>query len=485
MCLDIQDRLEPRQAFFGGRVNAAKLYHKVSGYEQIKYYDVTSLYPFVQKYSSFPVKEPQILTGDFKDISNYFGIAKIKILPPRKLYHPVLPLKVNGKLLFPLCSTCAEKQNQEKCTCTDEKRCLQGTWCTPEIEKAVEKGYVVIKIYEVYHWAEMSRFNKQTCDSGLFTEYVNMFLKIKQEASGWPDWVKTDEDKSKYIADYAKNEGVELDADKISKNPALRSIAKLILNLFWVKFGQNLKKPKTSFFHESESDRFFQCISHPSKTMKDFHIISDDMLQLTWEESENMLKEDYQTNVFIAAFTTCWARLKLYSLLETLGERVLYFDTDVIFVSRPGDTDPKTGSFLGELTNELKKPDDSITEFVSGGPKNYAYKTFLGEQVCKVKGFSFNYVNSQIINFSTMLQLVSRPHECSKDDCISDSSRKVKIGKRKRKTEKKIVVTNPTKITRQKFERKIYNRVEQKEYRIVYDKRVLHKDSFDTLPYGY
>ena len=116
--------------------------------------------------------------------------------------------------------------------------------------------------------------------------------------------------------------------------------------------------------------------------MKDLHIISDDMLQLTWEESENMLKEDYQTYVFIAAFSTCWARLKLYSLLETIGERVLYVDIDsIIFMSRPGDKDPKTGSFLGELTNELKK---KITEFVSGGPKNYAYKTFLGEQVCKV-----------------------------------------------------------------------------------------------------
>ena len=80
--------------------------------------------------------------------------------------------------------------------------------------------------------------------------------------------------------------------------------------------------------------------------MKDFHIISDDMLQLTWEDSENMLKKDYQTNVFIAAFTTCWARLILYSLLEVLDRRVLYFDTDsVIFVSRPGDNNPKAGHF--------------------------------------------------------------------------------------------------------------------------------------------
>lgn len=78
-----------------------------------------------------------------------------------------------------------------------------------------------------------------------------------------------------------KNEGVELDSDKISKNPALRFIAKLILNSFWGKFGQNLKKPKTSFFTNQNPTSFFQCISDPSKTMKDFHIISDDMLQLT------------------------------------------------------------------------------------------------------------------------------------------------------------------------------------------------------------
>ena len=87
-----------------------------------------------------------------------------------------------------------------------------------------------MKIYEVYHWDETSQFNIDSGDSGLFSEYVNVFLKIKQEASGWPSYVKTEQDMYKYISDYSKNEGVKLDADKISKNSALRSIAKLMLN---------------------------------------------------------------------------------------------------------------------------------------------------------------------------------------------------------------------------------------------------------------
>lgn len=48
--LDIQSRLEPREAFFGGRTNAVKLYHKVDVRQQIRYVDFTSLYPSTQKF---------------------------------------------------------------------------------------------------------------------------------------------------------------------------------------------------------------------------------------------------------------------------------------------------------------------------------------------------------------------------------------------------------------------------------------------------
>ena len=168
---DLQDRLEPRRAFYGGRTNALRLYRKVDDPLQIRYYDVTSLYPYVLKTQTFPVGHPQIVTRDFLPLDRYFGLAKVKILPPRGLYLPVLPHKVDGRLFFPLCATCAETKNVGFCTCDDEDRALVGTWCTPEILKAVDKGYRVLRIYEVYHFS-------QTSDS-LFGDYVKPLSENK------------------------------------------------------------------------------------------------------------------------------------------------------------------------------------------------------------------------------------------------------------------------------------------------------------------
>jgi hypothetical protein len=40
--------------------------------------------------------------------------------------------------------------------------------------------------------------------------------------------------------------------------------------------------------------------------------------------------------------------------------------------SRPGEWKPELGDYVGYLTDEV--PDNSIIEFVTDGPKNYAYK---------------------------------------------------------------------------------------------------------------
>ena len=183
--LDLQDRLDPRDSFFGGRTNAVKLHYKAKEDEKIQYYDFTSLYPWTNKYCRYPVGHPTIITSDFRDVSDYFGLAKIKVLPSRKLYHPVLPYRSQGKLKFPLCRTCADAENQHACTCSEDERSIIGTWCTPEIQMAVSKGYKILKISEVYHFEQSSQYDRTLGEGGLFAQYVNTFLKIKQKPRGF------------------------------------------------------------------------------------------------------------------------------------------------------------------------------------------------------------------------------------------------------------------------------------------------------------
>ena len=58
------------------------------------------------------------------------------------------------------------------------------------------------------------------------------------------------------------------------------------------------------------------------------------------------------------------------------------------------------GDFLGDMTNELDG--DVITEFVSGGAKNYGYTTQQGKVVCKVRGFTLNVRGAAVLNFQTL-----------------------------------------------------------------------------------
>ena len=160
--------------------------------------------PWVNKTGKIPVGHPEIITENFKDLDMYEGPIKCKVLPPKGLFHPVLPCKMNGKLLFHLCKSCAEAQDQMPCIHTDTERSLVGTWVTDELKKAARLGYQVIEIYEIWHFNEISRCDPETMTGRLFTEYVNTFLKIKQEASGWPDWCKTENDKYSYIDLYEK-----------------------------------------------------------------------------------------------------------------------------------------------------------------------------------------------------------------------------------------------------------------------------------------
>ena len=105
-------------------------------------------------------------------------------------------------------------------------------------------GYILIEIYEVLNWSENTS-NEQR----LFSNYINMFLQMKTQASGYSSNVTMCEQKNEYIRQYEKHEGVHFDPNKIKHNPGLRSIGKLALNSFYGKFGQRTDMKKVQFIN--------------------------------------------------------------------------------------------------------------------------------------------------------------------------------------------------------------------------------------------
>ena len=131
---------------FRGRTNTVKLHHEANtkAGEHIKFLDVTSLYPWVNKNGTYPVGHPVILPNPEDLLGDYFGLARVDILPPFELYHPVLPDRQNGKLTIPFCAKCVETEmpkplleRRRDCSHTPDQRRLRVTWCTPELQKAV------------------------------------------------------------------------------------------------------------------------------------------------------------------------------------------------------------------------------------------------------------------------------------------------------------------------------------------------------------
>lgn len=451
--LNFQDPLNPREALYGGRTNATRLFCTEG---DMRYVDVCSLYPFVLKHRPFPMGHPEIITENFEEISNYFGLIQCQVLPPRGLYHPVLPYRTGGKLLFPLCRTCAQKLCQDpqyRCQHTDSERCITGTWVTSELQKALECGYQLKKIYEVWHFPEKSQ--------DLFRSYIDTFLKIKQEASGYPPDCETEEQRVAYIRDIFDREKLMLNPIEIEKNPVKRTIAKLFLNCLWGKFAQRLQLPKIEYLKEEE--QLTRMLQDSTLEIKGVELLNNleqperDLILINYLEKQDFIEDCPFGNVVLAAFTTAHARLHLYDTLEKLGDRVLYFDTDsIIYQHVEGLYNPTIVNSLGGWTDELEG--GHITKFMSGGPKNYAFETDTGKSVQKVKGLTLNHRASQIVTMKALEKMIFKELD-------------------------EVTVTYPHKIQRTK-RHELLTKHFTKKYQIVYDKRQII-DDYKTLPFGY
>ena len=155
-----------------------------------------------------------------------------------------------------------------------------------------------------------------------------MFLCIKTQASGYPDSMHSLQQRQQYIEEYASNEGVIMDPKLIECNPGLCSIAKLALNPFYGKFGQCSNMSNTVCITHYE--KLYNFLTDQTKVIKDFHVLDMGMVVMEYVHSEEFQEVDYKTNVIIASMCSAYSHLKLWRIMNRLGNRVMYYDTDSV-----------------------------------------------------------------------------------------------------------------------------------------------------------
>ncbi|RWS07984.1 uncharacterized protein B4U79_05370 [Dinothrombium tinctorium] len=266
-----------------------------------------------------------------KELKNFFDKKKFALktsshLPPLNprdaFFGGLLPYRSKGKLLFPLCRTCADNRLNEECKHIDKERCLVGTWVSDEIKVAISCGYQDVEIYEVWHFEKLAQ--QSGGEDGLFSKFMSDCLKIKIENSGWPKNIMTETGKIK-------------------------------VNAFWGKFGQNSNN-RCSYLIRDPAE-FFDLLANPS---------------IIHEQRNEFIVDPSHSSIIIACYTTALASLHLYTILETLQHRVLYFDTD------------------------------------SEGQKIIRWKLKKGDKIhyeCKVKGITLDFSTKKMINFETVREV--------------------------------------------------------------------------------
>uniref|UniRef100_A0A914NER9 DNA-directed DNA polymerase n=1 Tax=Meloidogyne incognita TaxID=6306 RepID=A0A914NER9_MELIC len=496
--IDCVRPLDPREdCLRGGRTEPFKLHHFCGADEEIIYIDIVSLYPYVMKSRPFPVGHPHVLTREtLLDPSNnnnnplpwtnpehniYKGLLLVKIEPPTCLpgnLPPLLPYRTHdGRLTFPLCARCADDKQQQPCTHSNRERSWLTGYTHVELNAGLEHGYKVVDIYEVWNYDQW--------DDKLFQSYVNTFVGLKQMASGWPDGCVTQMDKSEYLLEFERSEGIALDPDRIEKNPGLRMIAKLLANSLWGKLAQRVCG--TEVRYATTPAEFHQLFEDPTTEMLDFDHVSEHLDRCVVRKKAEFAKAPNTNCIPVAAFVTSYARLHLYDYMKKvhqIGACLLYCDTDsLIYVGKVGGPRVPEGESLGKMKREI--PSRRILEFVAGGPKNYGYRhvdtnTGMDERAeLKIRSFPLSYATHQLLNFDSMKNLVIDQFNV---DGIMDEALADDIFNRTGVNGNSICVQFPQ-IGRTRRSQ-LYTHLTTKQYRPYYEKgRIM--PGMETLPFGF
>ena len=326
-------------------------------------------------------------SDDVINSDTFFGIVCATAVAPKHLYHPVLPCKMAGKLYYSL----------------RDEDLIEQVWTSVEIKKAYEVGYsFTVHVYHEYKFKE-----------GVWNPFLRkMYLQKLMNSGKAPERA---EDRDRLAADHEKFGMGDLIKNSFSNwgsNPAKRAAAKIAINSIWGKHCQKHRLEDHKFFGEYDeaADEMFMLIENSASGLKEMISFSPygEMHLLKTRDSGNSNIDLHHDYLPAGVFVPAYARLKLLKILEPLGKRVLYHDTDsIIYVhdKTPGAFNPSFGTALGDFAEEGPSK-EGIIKFCASAPKSYALKVKNGKDVVKIKGISLKHGHQEKMAFETIFNTI-------------------------------------------------------------------------------
>ncbi|XP_016182637.1 uncharacterized protein LOC107624706 [Arachis ipaensis] len=278
-----------RKAYYGGHTDAYIPYG-----ENLYYYDVNSLYPFIMKEYDMPGGTP-VWHGNLagKDLDSLYGFIDAYVECPKTIKRPFLPYRdKNNTLIFP----------------TGE---FIGVYYSEELKYAKSLGYRVIPLSGYL-------FDRKGTP---FRDFVSSLYESRLNA-------------------------------KKSGNEALSFVYKIIMNSLYGRFGINPKCTITEICDEDRKQYLFKNSEFLfiEQISKDYYIVvyhsnTGRSEADSWDPPKN-------SAVQLAAAITASARIHMYTY--TSREDCYYTDTDSVVLSNPLPEEMISASELGKLKLEDK-----------------------------------------------------------------------------------------------------------------------------------
>jgi hypothetical protein len=277
-----------RRAYYGGHTDVYKPYG-----EDLYYYDVNSLYPFVMKEYPMPGGAPvwhRNLEG--MDLDSLFGFIEAYVVCPKSIKKPFLPYRdKNNTLIFP----------------TGE---FVGVYYSEELKYARGLGYTVLPI-SGYLFEKME---------SPFKSFVSTLFASRLEA---------------------RKDG----------NEAMAYVYKILMNSLYGRFGIN---PISTITDICDEDRFNHMIRHNKLIFSE--MLSENKYIVAYRSNiatdTDHWKPPKNSAVQLSAAVTACARIYMYPYISR--DDCYYTDTDSVVLGQPLPEEMISSTVLGKFKLEDK-----------------------------------------------------------------------------------------------------------------------------------